>query len=147
MAVDDPRDLRVAALERARVDQLLDQLGRLRADDVAAEQLAVLALADDLHQPAAIAVDGPRADGAVLELADDDVVALLARLLLGQAEAADVRRAKGRARDVDVLERVRLHARGRLDRDDALVGGLVRQRRPVYEVADRVDAVERRAHR
>ena len=41
VAVDDARHLGVAALERAHVDELLDQLGRLRADDVAAEQLAV----------------------------------------------------------------------------------------------------------
>ena len=34
-----------------------------------------------------------------------------------------------------------------LDRDHALVGRLVRERRPVHEVADRVDAVDARAHR
>ena len=96
----------IAALEPADVDQLLDQLGRLGADDVAAEQLAVLLLADDLDQPGAVAVDGAGADGAVLDLADDDVVALLARLGLGEAEAGDVRGAEGGAGDVDVLDRV-----------------------------------------
>ena len=75
VAVDHARDLGVAALERADVDELLDQLGRLRADDVAAEQLAVLLLADDLDQAGAVAVDRARADRAVLDLADDDVVA------------------------------------------------------------------------
>ena len=39
----DAGDLGVAALQRLGVDELLDQLGRLGADDVAAEQLAVLA--------------------------------------------------------------------------------------------------------
>ena len=34
-----------------------------------------------------------------------------------------------------------------LDRDHALVGGLVRERRAVNEVADRVDALGARAHR
>ncbi len=96
-----------------RVDELLDQLGRLRADDVAAEQLAVLLLADDLDQPGAVAVDGPRADRAVLDLADGDVVTLLARLRLGETEAGDVRRAERSPRDVDVLDRVGLAARRR----------------------------------
>src|SRR5206468_12955212 len=59
---------------------------RLRADDVAAEQLAVLLLADELHKALAIAVHGARANRAVLHLADDDVMALLASLGLGQAE-------------------------------------------------------------
>ena len=59
----------------------------LRADDVAAEQLAVLLVADDLDEAGAVAVDGAGADRAVLHLADDDVVAGLARLLLGEPEA------------------------------------------------------------
>ena len=82
-----------------------------------------------------------------LQRADDDVVAGVDRLLLGEPEAADVRVAEGRARDVDVLDRVRLQAGGVLGGDDALVGGLVRERRAVHEVADRVDAGQRRAHR
>ena len=139
VAVDDPRDLGVAALERADVDELLDQLGRPRADDVAAEQLAVLRLADDLDEAGAVAVDRARADGAVLDLADDDVVAGLLGLLLGQPERGDVRRAERRARDVDVDERVRRVPGGVLGGDDALVGGLVRERGAGDEVADRVD--------
>ena len=112
VAVDDARDLGVAALERADVDELLDQLGRLGADDVAAEQLAVLLVADDLHQAGAVAVDGAGADGAVLDLADDDVVAgLLAPAASVRPKRRDVRRAERRARDVDVVERVRLAAR------------------------------------
>ena len=97
--------------------------------------------------PAAVAVDGAGADRAVGHLADDDVVALLAGLRLGQAEARDVRQAEGRARDVDVHERMRLEAGGGLDGDDALVGGLVGERRAGREVADRVDALARGALR
>src|SRR4051812_49912012 len=93
VAVDDARDLGVAALEELDVDELLDELGGAGADDVAAEHLAVLLVADDLDDAGAVAVDRARADRAVLDLADDDVVALLARLLLGQPERADVRRA------------------------------------------------------
>ena len=140
-------DLVVAALERLGVDELLDQLGRAGADDVAADQLAVLLVADDLDHAAAVAVDGAGADRAVVDLADDDVEALLARLLLGEPERADVGRAERRARDVDVLDRVRLHPGGVLDGDDALVGGLVGERGAGDEVADRVDALDRRAQR
>ena len=121
-------ELGVAALERAHVDQLLDQLGRARADDVPAEQLAVRALADELHHAGAVAVDDPAADRAVGHLADDHVVALLARLRLGQAERADVGRAEGGARDVHVGDRVRRQPGDVLRGDDALVGGLVRER-------------------
>src|SRR4051794_27260177 len=140
MAVDHAGQLGVAALQRADVDELLDELGRLRADDVAAEQLAVLLLADDLDQAGAVAVDGAGADRAVLQLADDDVVAGLLGLRLGEAEARHVRGAERRAWDVDVADRVGLHPVGVLDRDDALVAGLVGERGAGDEVADRPDA-------
>src|SRR6476469_9103017 len=145
VAVAHAPDLGVAALEQLDVDELLDELGRLRPDDVAAQQLAVLLVAHDLDQAGAVAVDGAGADGAVLDLADHDVVAGLARLRLGQSERCDVGRAEGRAGHVDVLDRVGLQAGGVLDGDAALVGGLVRQRGAVHEVADRPHALEARA--
>ena len=111
---------------------------------MAAEQLAVLAVAADLDHPAAIAVDGRRADGAHRHLADDDVVARLARSLLGQPEAGDLRHAEGRCGNRRVVERMRVLAGGRLHRDHALLGSLVRQRRAGDDVADRVDAVAAR---
>ena len=77
----------------------------------------------------------------------DDVIALLARLFLGQAEGADVRRAEGRAGDIDVGDRVGLAPGDVLGGDDALVGGLVSERRTGDEVADRINAVARCAHR
>src|SRR3954449_227201 len=106
VAVDDARDVGVAPLEQPDVDELLDELGGAGADDVAAEHLAVLLVADDLDDAGAVAVDGARADRAVLDLAHDDVVALLARLLLGQPETADVGRAERRPRDVEVGDRM-----------------------------------------
>src|SRR5664280_3477890 len=102
MPMDDPCELGVAALESANVHQLLDQLRGACPHDVSSEQLAVAALADDLDQARAVAVDGAAADRAVGNLADDDVVSLLARLLLGEPERANVRRAEGRPRDVNV---------------------------------------------
>src|SRR5262249_40568072 len=116
-------------------------------DDVAAEELAVLLVADDLDQPGAVAVDGPGADRAVLHLADGDVVTLLARLSLGETEAGDVRRAERGTRDVDVLDRMGLETGRVLACDHALVRGLVRERWAVDEVADRVHARGGRAHR
>ena len=107
---------------------------------MAAEQLAVLLVADDLDEAGAVAVDRAGADGAVLDLADDDVVAGLLGLLPRSARSErDVGRAERRARDVDVGDRVRLQAGGVLDGDDALVGGLVGQRGAGDEVADGVD--------
>ncbi len=93
-----------------------------------------------LTRPRAVAVDDPAADGAVWHLADDHVVALLARLRLGQPEGADVRRAERRAGDVDVGERMGLAPGGVLDGDDALVRGLVRERGAGDQVADRIHA-------
>ena len=142
MAVDDARDLGVAALERLGVDELLDQLGRLGADDVAAEQLAVLLVADDLDHAGAVAVDGAGADRAVLDLADDDVDALLARLLLGEPERARRSGVQNVARGMSMYSIGCVSQPGGvLDGDDALVGGLVRERGAGDEVADRVDAL------
>ncbi len=69
------------------------------------------------------------------------------RLLLGEPETRDVRVAEGRARDVDVFDRMRRQAGGVLDGDDALVGRLVRECRAGNEIADRVRTRQRRAHR
>src|SRR3954452_22617902 len=125
MPVHDALDLVESALECPGVDELLDQLGGARADDVAAYELAVLLLADHLDHPAAVPVDRAGPDRAVVDLADDDVVALLARLLLGEAERPDVGRAERRARDVVIVDRVRVLPGRVLDGDDALVGRLV----------------------
>src|SRR3954465_5656383 len=135
VAVDDARDLGVAALEELDVDELLDELGGAGADDVAAEHLAVLLVADDLDDAGAVAVDRAGPDRAVLDLADDDVVALLARLLLGQPERSGGGRAERRPGDVEVADRMSGQAGGVLDGDDALIRGLVGQRRAGDEVA------------
>src|SRR5262249_4055736 len=55
--------------------------------------------------------------------------------------------AERRARDVDVLERVSLHPGCVLDCDDALIRGLVCERRSGYQITDRVDAVGGGVHR
>ena len=146
MSVDRARDLLEAGFQLLRYDELRDQVGRLRADDLCAEQLAVLALAHDLDRPVAVAVDERRADASEREAPDDDVVATVLCLLLGEAEARHLRVAKGRRGNVVVGERVHLQAGGVLDGDDSLIGGLVRERRPVHHVSDRVDAFDGGPH-
>src|SRR3954464_12101671 len=96
--MDRARHLGVAALEVASIHEFLDQVRRLRAHDVPPEKLAVLLVADDLDH-AAVAVDGWRADGGDRDPPDRDVVALVARLLLGEAEARDLRVAERRGGD------------------------------------------------
>src|SRR4051794_34552872 len=56
MAVDGASDLGPAFLERFDVDELLDELGGLGADNVAAQQLAVAVVAADLDEALAIAI-------------------------------------------------------------------------------------------
>src|SRR5207248_4332434 len=145
VAVDHARHLGEAALQRARVDELLHELGRAAADDVAAEQLAIAGLADDLDEAGAVAVDGAPADGSVGNLAHYHLVALLARLGLGQPKRAHVRLAEGRARHVHERERVRLLPGRVLYGDDALIGRLVRERGPGHQIADRIDPLARGA--
>ena len=139
VGVDDPRQLLVAALQRHRRDQLGDHVAGAVADDVGAEDLAVLGVDDELDQAVFVVVDGRAADAAELLLADLDVVPGLLRGGLGEPDAGDLRVAEGRAGDQVLVDRVGLGAGGVLDRDDALLGGLVGERLGVDEVADRVD--------
>ena len=139
MRVDDPGQLLVAALERHRRDQLGDHVAGAVADDVGAEDLAVLGVDDELDDAVFVVVDGRPADAAEFLLADLDVVAGLLGRRLGEADAGDLRVAEGGAGDQVLVDRVGLDAGRVLDRDDALLGGLVGERLGVDEVADRVD--------
>ena len=78
---------------------------------------------------------------------DLDVVAGVARLLLGEAERRDLRRAERRARHVAVVaERHGLGLADRLGGDDALGLGDVRELQLRRDIADRVDVGDRRVH-
>ena len=65
-----------------------DDLRRVRADDVDAENLAVLGVGDDLDEAVVRVEDGGLGVADEGELADLDLVALLLGLRLGQADAA-----------------------------------------------------------
>src|SRR6185437_10342515 len=74
------------------------------------------------------------------EAADADVELLVLARLLGQPDGGDLRRAIGAAWDHQFVHRVRIEALDRLDADDALVLGLVREHWRPGHVADSVDA-------
>ena len=130
-----------------RQRELGQQLGHVVADEVPAEQLAVLAVGDQLDEAAGVAEAVRLAVGGERERGDLDVVALVAGLLLGEAEAGDLRLAERRARHHPVVAELhRLGAGDRLGRDDALRLGHVGQLQLGGHVADRVDVRHLRAH-
>src|ERR1044072_481485 len=137
--MEDPRQLLVAALQRHRRDQLGDHVAGAGADDVGAEDLAVLRVDDELDQAVFVVVDGGAADRPQLQLPDLDLVPGLLRRRLGEADAGDLRVAEGGAGDEVLVDRVGWLSGGVLDRDHALLGGLVGERLGVDQVADRVD--------
>src|ERR687893_2700347 len=81
--VDDAAQLVGRRFEVERDDRPVDDLGRVRADDVDAEQLVVLRLADDLDEALLLAEYPRLARGREGELGDFNVVAQLPRLRLG----------------------------------------------------------------
>src|SRR5262249_23312289 len=75
------------------------------------------------------------------EAADPDLAPVLARLLLGEADAGDLRHAIGAAGNVRHVKRMHIVESGDLlDADDALVARLVREPGRAHDVADRVDS-------
>lgn len=67
-----------------------DHVRDVRADHVDAEELAVLLFADDLHEAIDLADRHRLAEDAEVGFADSNVVALILRFLLGEADAGDL---------------------------------------------------------
>ena len=107
MRVDREIDFLDRELVRARDDELVDQLRRVRADDVGAEDLAVLRVANDLHEAFGLARRARAAVRREGELADLVVELLVLALLLGEADRRDLGMAVRRVRDVAVVHPVR----------------------------------------
>src|ERR1051325_2949001 len=118
---------------------LVDYLGRVRADDVDAEKLVVLRLADDLDEALLLAKYARLARGREGELRGLHVVAELPRLLLRQPDGRDLRVAVRARRHGAEVYAFRVLARDLLDGDDALLRGEVREPGRRYHVAYRVD--------
>src|SRR3569832_226485 len=127
-------------LEGHRDDIALDQFGDLCADHMGAEKLPGLLVEDDLLQPLVL----PKRDRLAVadegEAADADVELLLLRGLLGEADGGNLRRTIRAARDHRLVHRMRVETLDRIDADDALVLGLVREHRRAGDVADGVNA-------
>src|SRR5437879_6722293 len=110
MRVDGELDLLHRVFVFAGHGQLVDQLRSGAPYDVRSQDLAVLLVADDLHE--ALSLPGParapvRREG---EFSDDVVEPALLALVLGETDARDLGVAVRHARDVVVLDRVRLRS-------------------------------------
>src|ERR1044071_2004349 len=137
--VDDAPQLFGRRFEVEGDDGLVNDLGRVRADDVDAQQLVVLRLADDLDEALLLAEDARLARGREGELRRLHVVAQLLRLRLGQTDGRDLRVAVGARGHVAQVDRVRLLAGDLLDGEDALLRREVREPRRRDHVADGED--------
>ena len=126
--------------------QLGQQLGHVGTDQVAAEQLPVLRVAEQLDEPDRVAEAVRFSVGHEGELGDPHVKALLAGLRLGPAEAGDLRLAVRCARHHHVVQRHRLRAGDRLRRDDAHGLGDVREQQLGGHVTDGEDVRDVRTH-
>ncbi|GLP68833.1 hypothetical protein TUSST3_54560 [Streptomyces sp. TUS-ST3] len=74
--------------------QFGEQLGDVRAEEVSAYELAVLGVTDELHEAGRITQARSPGDRGERELRHLDVETLLPRLVLGVAEAGDLRLAE-----------------------------------------------------
>src|SRR5581483_8829051 len=138
MRVDRAPEVLDRPLERHRERDLGDELRRLGAADMPAQDLAVARLAHDLDDPFGLAAGDGAPERPERRDPDPHVVAGLARLLLRQADGRDLGVAVHAGRDAAVVDPSGIAAaRRNLDRGDALGGGDVRERRRVDRVADR----------
>ena len=104
--MDGPHQVFHRGFEFHGGDGFGDQFGGLRADDVHAENLAVVRVANDLDEAFVLADDRGARVGGEGELADLDVVSRFARLGFRQADAADFRMAIGRAGNALGIDRL-----------------------------------------
>src|SRR5215217_5026893 len=146
MGVDREVDFLDRVLVRAGDDELVNQLRRVRADDVRAEYLTILGATDDLHESFRLARGARAAVRRKGELADLVVELAVLALLLGETHRCDLRVAVRRARDVGVVEQVRVLTGDDLRYDDSLALTLVREHRRTGDVADRVEPLHARLH-
>src|SRR5690242_16651434 len=135
----DPRDLLGAALERHHGDQLGDHVAGPVADDVGAEDLAVFGVDDELDDSVFVVVDGAGALAGDFLFADLHLVRGLLGGALGEPDARHLRVGEGGADQQLLVDRLGLDPGRGLDRDDALLLGLVGKRLLVDQVADRED--------
>ena len=119
MRVDRPHQIFNRGFEFDRGDGFGDQFCGLRADDVDAENLAVVGVGDNLDEAFVLADDAGARVRSEGELADFDVVSGFAGFGFGEAYAADFGMAIRGAGDVFRVDRLAGFARDFRDRDSA----------------------------
>src|SRR5207302_10006126 len=123
-----------------------NQLRRMRTNDVRPENLAVLRVANDLHEPIGLA----RRTGASVvgkeKFADFVVQLLLPTLCFGESDGRDLGMAVRGVRYVPIIDAMRVLAGKDLGDDDAFARTLVRQHWRTGDVTDGVYALCRRLH-
>src|ERR1700685_941020 len=124
-----------------------DQFCRLRADDVDAENLAVVSIADDFDEAFVLANDAGARIRREGKLADLHVVSGFAGFSFGEADATNFRMAIGRAGNVFWVYGLARLARDLGDGDDCFHRSHVGQlRRAQHDVADSIDSRFGRLH-
>src|SRR5215203_2921596 len=118
--VNRPHQFLDRALEPQRQRCFGDKFGRACTDHVHAEHFIVLLVGDDFHEPFCLTGHLRPAEDKEWKGADSHVVALLLRLALGEANAADFRIAIGAGGHVIVVDGFHLASRDPLGRDDSL---------------------------
>ena len=123
----------------------MDQVRRVRPDQMDADDAAGLRVGDDLHQPGGLAGDMGLAEPNRAKLADLELQPLLFGFLLGQPHPSDLREGEDASRDHVVAHSGRM-AEDVADRDLSLRGGDMGQHRLPHDVADCIDARRRGFH-
>src|ERR1041385_525379 len=96
-------DLVDGELVRSRHHELMEYLGGVRSDDVSTQYLAVLRVADDLHEAFCL-TGGPRpATRGERKFSDLEVELLFLALLLGEPDGGDFGMTVGGVGDIAVV--------------------------------------------
>ena len=139
--VDRSYELFHGALEAKERPCLCDQIGRVRADNVYAEDLVIFRLGYDLNETTGL-VDHLRFPYSTEgEFTNLDLIAFLFGLRLREAKAPDLRRGVGAARHLPIIDRRRVLSCDVLDREYTLCARCVREEWfPGEDITDRVDS-------
>src|SRR5690349_6860350 len=131
-------------LELHRHTSLSDQLGRVWSNDVHAQNLVVLLLADDLHKALFLTDDAGLARSGERKLSDLNVVTHLLRLRLSEPDRSDFRIAVSTVGNEAQVDRTHVLLAGYVfDCNDAFFRSEVGQQRRGHYVADCINALLR----
>src|SRR5438105_2137389 len=147
MGMDSEVDFLDGVLVLAGDRKLVDHLGSVRADDVGAEYLAVLRVANDLDEALGLAGGAGAGVGRERKPPNFVVDLLLLHLRFGHADRRHLRVAVGRIRNVAVIDLVHvLLASEKLGEDDAFTLAFVGEHWRTGDIADGVDPFDRSLH-